>query len=215
MLELYQAYTDYHGMMDLCERLIQAAAKKLETSLPPFRRAGLFELLKEHTGLDLREALSKGGIRDAARGLGVTFPDNAPDKNILDHIFDEKVVPKLNDPTFVTDYPAAFSPLAKRKPGDPEIVERFELYLNGMECANAYSELNDPQLQKVIFEEQMEAKRKGDAEAQSYDADYIVALEHGLPPTGGLGIGIDRLVMVLTKTDSIREVVLFPLLRPE
>ena len=113
------------------------------------------------------------------------------------------------------DYPSAYSPLAKPKPERPELAERFELYMNGMEIANAYSELNDPLIQKKNFEAQMEEKRQGDDEAQPYDDDFITALEHGLPPTGGLGIGIDRLVMILTKTDSIREVILFPLMRPE
>ncbi|MHB9155304.1 MAG: lysine--tRNA ligase, partial [Endomicrobiales bacterium] len=216
MLELYQAYVGYNEMMDLAEQLIASAAARLGASLTvPFRRAKLFDLLREHTGMDLRQAMQSGELAAAAKKLHVEFPDNTPDKKLLDHIFDETVVPRLSEPTFVLDYPAEFSPLAKRKPDDPGIAERFELYMNGMEIANAYSELNDPQQQQQLFREQMEARKKGDEEAQDYDEDYIVALEHGLPPTGGLGIGIDRLVMVLTGTESVREVILFPALRPE
>jgi lysyl-tRNA synthetase class II len=150
-------------------------------------------------------------------------PRNTPVSDIMtkdivgcsenDDIFDALVVPKLTEPTFVLDYPSEYSPLAKPGAANPEIAERFELYINGMEIANAYSELNDPLLQEKNFRGQMEAKRKGDEEAQPYDADFITALQHGLPPTGGLGIGIDRLVMILTGRTSLREVILFPQLR--
>ena len=131
----------------------------------------------------------------------------------MDAILDEKVIPNLTQPTFVIDHPAIYSPLTKVKFDQPEIAERFELYINGMEICNAYSELNDPFLQKIRFQQQMEAKVKGDEEAQPYDEDFITALEQGLPPTGGLGIGIDRLVMILTKSESIREVIFFPTMR--
>jgi len=216
MLELYQAYADYGDMMDLCEKLIVSAAKMLEFEIEaPFQRESLFALIEKHTGRDIRAALNAGNLRAVARELHVDAADNDPDKKILDRIFDEKVVLKLEKPTFVIDYPTAFSPLAKSKPEQPDIAERFELYINGMEIANAYSELNDPTEQKKRFLEQVEAKKKGDDEAEAYDEDYVTALEHGMPPCGGLGIGIDRLVMILAKVDSIREVILFPLLRQE
>ncbi|MDR2457110.1 MAG: lysine--tRNA ligase, partial [Clostridiales Family XIII bacterium] len=146
--------------------------------------------------------------------LNLDLPKDATDKKILDQVFDEKIIPNLQNPTFVMDYPAVYSPLSKVKFDHLEIAERFELYINGMEIGNAYSELNDPQLQRTRFSQQMEAKKKGDDEVMPYDEDFIFALEHGLPPTGGLGIGIDRLVMVLTGVDSIREVMTFPAMRP-
>ena len=216
MLELYQAYADYRDMMDLCEKLIVSGARSVGAEIaPPFGRETLFGLIEKITGRDLRGTLNSGGLRAAARDMHIGLEESDSDKKILDRIFDEKVMPELKNPTFVTDYPTAFSPLAKSKPDQPDIAERFELYMNGMEIANAYSELNDPQEQNKRFLEQAEAKKKGDEEAQAYDEDYITALEHGMPPCGGLGIGIDRLVMVLAKVDSIREVILFPILRPE
>ncbi len=216
MLELYQAYADYNEMMSLCEQLISAGARAVGAEIAvPFRRAAFFDLLKEATGIDFLSILGTGKAAAAAREMRIGLPDDMSEKKVLDHIFDEKVVPALTSPTFVMDYPSEYSPLAKPKPENPALAERFELYINGMEIANAYSELNDPLIQKKNFESQMEAKRQGDDEAQPYDEDFITALEHGLPPTGGLGIGIDRLVMILTKTDSIREVILFPLMRPE
>jgi len=216
MLELYQAYSDYNDMMDLCEKLIVSSAEALGTEIQkPFRRETMFGLMEKFTGRNIQEALSSGKLKETAMGLHIDLEKDSSDKKILDRIFDEKVVPELKEPTFVTDYPTSFSPLAKSKPDHPEIAERFELYINGMEIANAYSELNDPVEQKKRFMEQVEAKKKGDDEAQPYDEDYITALEHGMPPCGGLGIGIDRLVMILANVDSIREVILFPILRPE
>jgi lysyl-tRNA synthetase class 2 len=215
MLELYQAYADYNAMMDLCEQLIVVAAERVGANVKtPFRRASLFTLMQEATGKDLFQAMKEGKLKEAARGLNIDVPSDMPEKKILDHIFDELICPKLVEPTFVIDYPSEYSPLAKPKADAPDLAERFELYMNGKEVANAYSELNDPEIQKKNFAAQMEDRRKGDEEAQPYDEDYIIALEHGLPPTGGLGIGIDRLVMMLTNTDSIREVILFPVLRP-
>jgi lysyl-tRNA synthetase class 2 len=216
MLELYQAYADYNDMMNLCEQLVAAGAKVLGKDLVfPFRRAKLFDLLKEATGMDLFAAFKSGELAAAAKKLNLEIPKDVPEKKILDHIFDEFVSPKLVDPTFVTDFPSAYSPLAKANPDQPDIAERFELYIKGKEVANAYSELNDPQEQQRRFQEQMEARRKGDEETEPYDEDFITALEHGLPPTGGLGIGIDRLVMILADIESVREVILFPILRPE
>jgi len=215
MMELYQAYADYNDMMDLTETLIKTSAEKVGANVNlNFRRAKLFDLIKEFTGLDLLPYVESGKMFDQVKHLNLDLPKDASDKKILDQLFDEKVVPNLKDPTFVMDYPAVYSPLSKVKFDQPEIAERFELYINGMEIGNAYSELNDPELQRKRFAEQMEAKKKDD-ESMPYDEDYICALEQGLPPTGGLGIGIDRLVMVLTQTESIREVITFPAMRPE
>lgn len=217
MLELYQAYVDYEEMMNICERLIAVAAEAIGSAAVsfPFRRAGLFDLLKEHAGEDCYVAWKEGTLPDVAKKHNLSIPDDATPKKLLDLLFDELVMPHLRQPTFVCGYPSVDSPLAKPKPEQRDIAERFELYINGMEIANAYSELNDPNEQRKRFAEQMEAKRKGDAEAQEYDEDFVVALEHGLPPTGGLGIGIDRLVMILAGVENMREVILFPLMRPE
>jgi lysyl-tRNA synthetase class 2 len=216
MLELYMAYGDYNTMMDITETLIKNAAEKIgsQTDLN-FRRVKMFDLIKEFTGLDLLPYVESGKMFEQVKHLNLDLPKDASDKKILDQVFDEKVIPNLKSPTFVIDYPAVYSPLSKVKFEQPEIAERFELYINGMEIANAYSELNDPELQRKRFAEQMEAKKKGDDEVMPYDEDFIFALEQGLPPTGGLGIGIDRLVMVLTQTESIREVITFPAMRPE
>jgi lysyl-tRNA synthetase class 2 len=216
MMELYQAYADYNDMMDLTEALIKTAAEKIDSKINlNFRRAKMFDLIKEYTGLDLLPYVESGKMFEQVKHLNLDLPKDVIDKKILDEVFDQKVIPNLNTPTFVTDYPAVYSPLSKVKFDQPEIAERFELYINGMEIGNAYSELNDPELQKVRFVQQMEAKKKGDDEVMPYDNDFIFALEQGLPPTGGLGIGIDRLVMVLTGLESIREVITFPAMRPE
>jgi len=215
MMELYQAYADYNDMMDLTELLIKTAAEKIGSQVNlNFRRAKLFDLIKEYTGLELLPYLETGKLFDQVKHLNLDLPKNASDQKILDQVFDEKVVAHLQEPTFVMDYPAIYSPLTKIKFEQPEIAERFELYINGMEICNAYSELNDPYLQKIRFQQQVEAKKKGDDEAQPYDEDFINALEQGLPPTGGLGIGIDRLVMILTQVESIREVIFFPAMKP-
>ena len=216
MMELYQAYADYNDMMDLTELLIKTAAEKIGSKANlNFRRAKLFDLIKQYTGLELLQYVETGKMFEQVKHLNLDLPKDASDQKILDQVFDEKVVPHLQEPTFVMDYPAVYSPLTKVKFDQPEIAERFELYINGMEICNAYSELNDPYLQKIRFKQQVEAKAKGDEEAQPYDEDFINALEQGLPPTGGLGIGIDRLVMILTDVESIREVIFFPAMRPE
>ncbi len=216
MMELYQAYADYNDMMDLTETLIKAAAEKVGSALNlEFRRAKMFDLIKEFTGLDLLPYVESGKLFEQVKHLNLDLPKNATEKKILDQLFDEKVIPNLKNPTFVMDYPAVYSPLSKVKFEQPEIAERFELYINGMEIGNAYSELNDPELQRIRFSEQMEAKKKGEDEVMPFDEDFICALEQGLPPTGGLGIGIDRLVMVLTGVETIREVITFPAMRPE
>ncbi|MBR3654050.1 MAG: lysine--tRNA ligase [Elusimicrobia bacterium] len=217
MMELYQAYADYNDMMDLTEVLIKNAAASIgATDLNlNFRRAKLFDLIKEYTNLDLLQYVGTGKMYEQVKHLNLDVAPDAGDQKVLDAVLDEKVIPNLQQPTFVMDYPAIYSPLTKVNFEQPEIAERFELYINGMEICNAYSEMNDPHLQKIRFQQQMEAKVQGDEEAQPYDADYINALEQGLPPTGGLGIGIDRLVMILTKSESIREVIFFPTMRPE
>ncbi|GHT50396.1 lysine--tRNA ligase [Endomicrobiia bacterium] len=216
MLELYQAYADYNDIMDLTEVLIKSAAAKLGSVINlEFRRAKMFDLIREYTGLELLSYIESGKMFEQVKHLGMGLPKNASDKKILDQLFDEKVVPNLKNPTFVIDHPAIYSPLSKVKFDQPEIAERFELYINGMEIGNAYSELNDPELQRIRFAQQMEAKKQGDDEVMPYDEDFIFALEQGLPPTGGLGMGIDRLVMVLTGVESIREVITFPAMRPE
>ncbi|MCX5781440.1 MAG: lysine--tRNA ligase, partial [Elusimicrobia bacterium] len=216
MLELYQAFVGYEEMMKLCEKLVFVAANKIGSEIKiPFPRVKLFDLLKEYSGIDFRPFVGSPDMKTMIKKFSLDIPENTPEHKILDHIFNNKVLPNLKEPTFVLDYPSLYSPLAKSKSDDPFIAERFELYMGGMEIANAYSELNDPQEQKIRFEMQSEAKKKGDEEAEPYDDDFIVALEHGMPPTGGLGIGIDRLVMILTGIDSVREVILFPTLRPE
>ncbi|MDR2427299.1 MAG: lysine--tRNA ligase [Endomicrobium sp.] len=216
MMELYQAYADYNDMMDITETLIRVAAEKVGSDINlDFRRAKMFDLIKEYTGLDILPYVESGRLFEQVKHLNLDLPKDASEKKILDQLFDEKVIPNLKNPTFVMDYPAVYSPLSKVKFDKPEIAERFELYINGMEIGNAYSELNDPEFQKMRFAEQMEAKKKGFDEVMPYDEDFISALEQGLPPTGGLGIGIDRLVMVLTGVESIREVITFPAMRPE
>ncbi|MDR3111907.1 MAG: lysine--tRNA ligase [Elusimicrobiota bacterium] len=215
MLELYQAYADYNDMMDITEVLIKTAAAKINSQVNlEFRRVKLFDLIEEFTGLNLFPYVESGKMFEQVKHLNLELPKDSTEKKILDQVFDEKVIPNLKNPTFVIDYPAVYSPLSKVKFDNPEIAERFELYVNGMEIANAYSELNDPELQRKRFAEQMETKKKDD-EAMPYDEDFIFALEQGLPPTGGLGIGMDRLVMILTETESIREVLTFPTMRPE
>jgi lysyl-tRNA synthetase class 2 len=216
MMELYQAYADYNDMMDMSEILIKAAAKKVGSALNlEFTRAKMFDLIKKYTGLDLLPYVESGKMLGQVKHLNLDLSEDATDRKILDQLFEEKVVPNLKNPTFVKDYPAVYSPLSKVKFDQPEIAERFELYINGIEIGNAYSELNDPELQKIRFAQQMKAKKKGDDKVMPCDQDFILSLEQGLPPTGGLGIGIDRLVMVLTGVESIREVIIFPAMKPE
>jgi len=202
--------------MDLTETLIKVVAEKIGSSINlNFRRVKMFDLIKEYTGLTLLPYVESGKMFDQIKHLNLDLAEDASDKKILDQLFSERIIPYLKTPTFVIDYPSVYSPLSKVKFDQPEIAERFELYINGIEIGNAYSELNDPELQEINFLKQMEAKKKGDDEVMPYDRDFICALEQGLPPTGGLGIGIDRLVMILTGIESIREVITFPAMRPE
>ena len=226
MLEFYQAFADYEDMMDLVEQLMVALAEAV-TGRPgfdyqgteiglsrPFARLSFVHALEAALGDDpLRLPLDE--MRSRAEALGADDVEGAGRGKLMDKLFGELVQPSLVQPTFVTDHPRELSPLAKAKRGRPELSERFELYAAGEELANAFSELNDPIAQRARFEDQAALRAAGDAEAQMVDEDYIRALEYGLPPTGGVGIGIDRVVMMLTDQASIRDVILFPTLREE
>ncbi|MFZ0389535.1 MAG: lysine--tRNA ligase [Calditrichia bacterium] len=225
-VELYVAYKDYQWMMDLTEQMISTVAEKVlgttrivfqeqEIDLaPPWERKSLFGAIKEQTGRDL-SGLSEEELKKEAEELGLVVEDSWGAGKIIDEVFGEFVEPRLINPTFITDYPLEMSPLAKKHRDNPRIVERFEPIIAGKEVGNAFSELNDPLDQRARFEGQMELRARGDEEAQMLDEDFLRALEYGMPPTAGLGIGIDRLVMLLTDSPSIRDVLLFPHMRPE
>lgn len=225
-MELYVAYKDYHWMMEFTENMIAFIAEKVLNAKkiryqdydidlsPPWKRLSLKEGVKQYTGLDISKVNDENLIK-AAEDLGIAVENSWGSGKIIDEIFGEFVEPKLIQPTFITDYPIEMSPLAKKHRTDPRLVERFEPIIAGKEIGNAFSELNDPNDQRSRFESQMELRAKGDEEAQVLDEDYIRALEYGMPPTAGLGIGIDRLVMLLTNSTSIRDVIFFPQMRPE
>ena len=226
LLETYEAYADYDDVMNMVEALYGFLAKEIldtdtveyeghDISLAaPFKRARMVDLVEEHTGVNFDVMTDLAEAQEAAKKLHVDVEDKHSIGEIIAEVFDEYVEDKLIQPTFVTMHPVEISPLSKREPTDPRYTQRFELFINGAECANAFSELNDPIDQKGRFEAQVQKKADGDDEAHPYDADFINALEVGLPPTGGLGIGIDRLVMLFTGQHSIRDVILFPTMKP-
>jgi lysyl-tRNA synthetase class 2 len=225
MMELYQAYADYGTMMDLTEKLIVACVETLGQGMqlpngdrvidftPPWQRAKYADLFREHVGVAMDD---QAGCARVAGQKGFPTAGKHPDV-IIHHLFEEYVEPQLaqrDRPVFVHDYPAGLCPLTKRQHGNPGIAERFELYVRGMELANAYTELSDPVTQEQTFRQQLAGLPEDDSMARM-DEDFVRALRYGMPPAGGLGIGIDRLVMLLTNTQTIRDVILFPLLRPE
>ncbi len=220
MLELYQSYADMNDVLEITEEMISSLVKEIHKKdtiqygdkelnfSRPWKRISFYDALKEKTGVDWRSAKN---IRTEAEKLKVKLEPEYDDVDILNEVFDEYVEPTLVSPTFVVDYPLIMSPLAKRKPGADDLVDRFELFIANMEIANAFSELNDPEEQRARFLKQKEAL----GEQKKIDEDFLTALEYGMPPAGGLGIGIDRLVMLLTNQHSIRDVILFPHLKPE
>lgn len=226
-IELYEAYTDYNGMMDLTEKLINKAClavngtdqieyqgEAVDLSLP-FKRMTMIDAVKEYAGVDFSEF--KGDTekaKEVAKQLHLEVKSTDTWGNILNTAFEEYVEDKLHQPTFIYDYPVEVSPLTKRKPGQPELVERFELFVTRRELANAYSELNDPIDQRGRFEHQLMLREAGDEEANMIDEDFLTSLEYGMAPTGGMGMGIDRLVMLLTDSASIRDVIIFPTMKP-
>lgn len=226
MLEVYVAYRDYRWMMSLVEEMISGIALALHgtTTLvrggktidftPPWERLTMFEAIRKHTGRMLR-GLDEKELRQAAHDLGVEVAPTDGAGKIIDEVFSVCVEPTLIQPTFITDYPLAMSPLAKKHRSEEGLVERFELICDGHELCNAFSELNDPLDQRQRFEQQMKAKAKGEEEVQPLDEDYLRALEYGMPPTAGMGMGIDRLTMLMTGQDSIRDVIFFPQMKPE
>ena len=225
LMELYQAYTDYHGMMDLTENLYRYLAqevcggtkiqyKDFEIDLgKPFERITMVDAVKKYSGVDFKEIKTLEEARAAAEEHHVEYEERYKRGDILNLFFEEFVEDKLIQPTFVMDHPVEISPLTKRKPEDPDYVERFEFFMNGWEMANAYSELNDPIDQRERFKAQEELLAQGDEEANTTDEDFLNALEIGMPPTGGIGFGIDRMVMLLTNSTAIRDVLLFPTMK--
>jgi lysyl-tRNA synthetase class 2 len=225
-MELYVAYKDYIWMMEFVEQLVSFVVKKVLNTTkitfgenkidlsPPWRRLTMFDAIKEFTNVDVSK-LNEVELKEAAENLKLVIEPSMGYGKIIDEIFGELVEPKLIQPTFIMDYPIEMSPLAKKHRDNPRLVERFEPIIGGKEIGNAFSELNDPIDQKERFVEQMKLRDKGDEEAQVLDEDYVRALEYGMPPTAGLGIGIDRLVMLLTNSHNIRDVIFFPQMRPE
>ena len=227
-VELYQAYADFHDMMDIAEGILSGAAKEILGSYevewlgekinltPGWRRLTMVEAVKEYVGVDFDAITDDAEAVAAAKAVGVELADAAEKTwgNALYACFDQKVEEKLIQPTFITMYPVEVSPLTKRSPKDPRLTERFELFICHCELANAYSELNDPIDQRQRFEKQVEQRERGDDETEMLDEDFLTALEYGMPPTGGMGMGIDRAVMMLTGTDTIRDVILFPTMKP-
>lgn len=225
LMELYQAYTDYNGMMDLTEELYRHLAQEVVGSTTityngiemdlgkPFERITMVEAVKKYSGVDFNEVKTEEEAKSLAKEHHIEYEDRHKRGDILNLFFEEFVEDKLVQPTFVMDHPVEISPLTKRKPENPDYVERFEFFMNGWELANAYSELNDPIDQRERFKAQEELLAQGDEEANTTDEDFLNALEIGMPPTGGIGFGIDRMVMLLTDSSAIRDVLLFPTMK--
>ncbi len=225
-LELYQAFVDYTAMIEITETLITTAAKDVAGGLqipygdrtidltPPWPRKSMAELVQEKTGVDFMGITDDAAARKQAEALGAEIHPTSGWGRALEAVFAHKVESTLIQPIHVTRFPREISPLAKADRDNPRLTERFETYINGWEVANAFSEINDPLDQQARFEAQMREREKGDEEAQRLDSDFVTALEYGMPPAGGLGIGIDRLVMILTNSPSIRDVIAFPTMRP-
>jgi lysyl-tRNA synthetase class 2 len=227
MMEVYEAYTDYKGMMELTENLISTVATNVlgttkityqgqEIDLTtPWKRMSMRDAVLEYSGIDFDKIGTDEEARAAARAKKLRVEDKLTKGEVMNLVFEELVEEHLIQPTFIIDYPVEVSPLTKRKPDKPELTERFELFIYGREMANAYSELNDPIDQKERFLQQVRKREEGDEEASMMDDDFINALEYGMPPTGGLGIGVDRLIMLLTDSYSIRDILLFPTMKPK
>ncbi len=225
LMELYQAYTDYYGMMDITEAMIKHVAQEVCGTLKinyqgteidlekPFERITMVDAVKKYSGVDFDNIETLEQARSVAKEHNIEFEERHGKGDILNLFFEEYVEEKLVQPTFLMDHPVDISPLTKRKPDKPDYTERFELFIVGREFANAYSELNDPIDQRKRFEHQEELRAQGDDEANMIDEDFLTALEYGMPPTGGMGMGIDRLVMFLTNASTIREVLLFPTMK--
>jgi lysyl-tRNA synthetase class 2 len=224
-IEIYEAYTDYHGMMDLTEALIKHVAQAVcgtlqityqgtPIDLSRWERLTMLDAILKYTNVDFSACQDAQSAREAAKSIGVEAEKDASRGEIIYQVFEEKVEDKLIQPTFILDYPVEVSPLAKRKKDDPEFTQRFEFFIYAREMGNAFSELNDPIDQYERFKRQVELREAGDDEANMMDEDFVNALKYGMPPTGGVGIGIDRLVMLLTDSASIRDVLLFPTMKP-
>jgi lysyl-tRNA synthetase class 2 len=226
VMEVYVAYKDYKWMMDFTEKMLERIALKvLGTTVvevggtkidfkAPYPRVTMIDAIKEHAGIDI-SGMNEAQLRDVCKQLRIETDATMGKVKLIDAIFGEKAESKYIQPTFITDYPKEMSPLSKMHRDNPELTERFELMINGKEIANAYSELNDPIDQRERFEEQLRLSEKGDSEAMFIDHDFLRALEYGMPPTAGMGIGMDRLVMLFTGQTSIQEVLFFPQMRPE
>ena len=225
-VELYAAYEDYHDMMDIMEGLVSTLAQDIcgttkinyqgtEIDLTPgWKKITMIDAIKEVTGADFNNANTDEEAKALAESIGVEIEDGMSRGHIINFVFEERVEDTLIQPTFILDYPVEVSPLTKKKPSDPRLVERFEIFIGGREYGNAYSELNDPIDQKERFMSQMAEREAGNEEANEIDNDFIQAMEYGMPPTGGLGIGVDRLIMLLTDSYSIRDILLFPTMKP-
>ncbi len=221
-LESYEAYADYNDVMQMVEEIVNSVAQsvlgtsKIEYAgqqidfTPPWRRITLRDAIKEHSGIDFAEFPDASSLASRMREKAMAADPGMGRGKLIDELLSTFVEPHLIQPTFLLDYPIELSPLAKKRPDNPALVERFEGFAGGMEIANAFTELNDPLDQRERFKEQLKAREAGDEEAETADEDFLLALEHGMPPAGGLGVGIDRLVMLFTNQQSIREVILFP-----